>query len=142
MAKKIAVISVRGFIKLKKDVKDTLRMMRLYNKNYCVVFDNIPAKMGMIKKVKDYVTYGEIDEATFKELVSKRGEIYTGREKDEKMDMSRKYMEVDGKKYNKFFRLAPPRKGYGRAGIKRPFSKAGALGYRGIKINDLIRRMI
>ena len=42
----------------------------------------------------------------------------------------------------KFFRLSPPRKGFGRKGIKFAFTKGGALGYRGIKINDLIKRML
>ncbi len=37
------------------------------------------------------------------------------------------------------FRLHPPRKGY--EGIKRSFTEGGALGYRGEKINQLIRRM-
>jgi large subunit ribosomal protein L30 len=37
------------------------------------------------------------------------------------------------------FRLHPPRKGY--EGIKRSFKEGGALGYRGDKINILIRRM-
>ena len=37
------------------------------------------------------------------------------------------------------FRLHPPRKGY--EGIKRSFKEGGALGYRGEKINHLIRRM-
>ena len=34
------------------------------------------------------------------------------------------------------------KKGYGRKGIKTPFSKGGALGYRGDKINDMIQRMM
>ena len=98
----------------------------------------------MIEKVKEFVTYGEIEEELYKELITKRGEEYTGRENDskEKINYSRRFIVIDNKKYKKFIRLSPPKKGYGRNGIKKPFSKGGALGNRAEKINDLIRRMI
>lgn len=141
---KIAVIRVRGRINIRKQIKDTFDMLRLYNKNYCVVLESTPQNMGMINKVKDFVTCGEIEEGLFNELIAKRGEEYTGREKDSKgkIDYSRKYFEIDGRKYKKYFRLNPPKKGYGRKGTKKPFSKSGALGNRGDKINDLLKRMI
>lgn len=144
MTKKIAIIRVRGRINIRKEIRDTLSMLKLYNKNHCVVIENTPQNMGMIKKVKDFVTYGEIEEELYKELVTKKGEEYTGREKDskEKIDYSRRYLVLDNKKYKKYFRLGPPRKGYGKEGIKKVFSKNGALGNRGEKINDIIRRMI
>ncbi len=129
---KLAVIRVRGKINVRRGVSDTLDMLRLYNKNYCTVIESTPANIGMINKIKDFVTYGEIDDEMMKELVSKKGEEYTGIEKDSKgkIDYSRKYFEMDGKKYRKYFRLNPPKGGYGREGIKKPFSKAGALGNR------------
>ena len=40
------------------------------------------------------------------------------------------------------FRLRPPKKGYERVGIKKPFSVGGALGYRKEKINELLEKMI
>ena len=40
------------------------------------------------------------------------------------------------------FRLRPPKKGYEREGIKKPFSVGGALGYRKDKINELLEKMI
>jgi large subunit ribosomal protein L30 len=141
---KIAVVRVRGLTGLQKGVKDTLSMLRLYNKNYCVILEDTPVNMGMIDKVRSFVTYGQIDDATFSEMVAKRGEEYKGKEKDSKgkIDYKGRYLEVEGKKYKKYFRLSPPRKGYGRKGIKKPFSKKGALGNRAEKINDLLKRMI
>lgn len=50
--------------------------------------------------------------------------------------------QKDPKKIKNYFRLNSPRKGFERKGIKKPFSIGGALGYRGSKINDLIKRMI
>jgi len=142
--KKIAVIRIRGLTGIKKDIKDTLNMLRLYRKNYCVVFYNVPSVMGMIKKVKDYITWGEVNEETYKLLFEKRGEEYKERETDskKKIDYKNKYFVFNNKKYKKFFRLNPPRGGFERKGIKRPFSNGGALGYRGEKINELVKKMV
>lgn len=118
-SKKIAAIRIRGLVNIKKTVEDTLKMMRLYKRNYCVVLENKPVVVGMLKKAKDYITWGEIDDNTLKLLIEKRG-----------------------KKDKKFFRLHPPRKGFERKGIKKPFTVGGALGYRGEKINELIKRMV
>lgn len=118
MNKKIAVVRVRGCIKEDKRIDDTLCMLGIRNKNSCVILERSPSVMGMIDKVKDYSTWGDIDEATIKELSSKR--------------------KIEGKT----FRLNPPKKGYGRKGIKVAFKVGGALGDRKEKINDLLRRMI
>ena len=109
-----------------------------------VFLENTPQNAGMIRKVKDFVTYGEASDEMLKEVVSKRGAEYKVREQDSKgkIKYSRKYITVDGKKYKKYFRLMPPAKGYGRNGIKKPFSRGGALGNRKEKINDLLKRMI
>jgi large subunit ribosomal protein L30 len=140
---KLAIVRVRGSVNLNQKVKDTLNLLRLYRKNYCVVVENTPSNKGMIKKVKDYVTYGEIGEETHKELVNKRGEGYKGREEDKKGKLKyKKFILIDNKKLKPFFRLAPPKKGFGRKGIKVSFKAKGALGYRGEKINDLLKRMI
>ena len=127
-AKMIAVVRIRGSIKLKKEVKDTLDMLRLYKQNFCVVVNATPSIMGMIKKVASYITWGEIGDETLTLLKEKRGE---------------KTKDKEGKEVEKpFFRLHPPRKGFERKGIKLPFKVGGVLGYRGDKINDLINRMI
>ena len=125
---KIAIIRVRGDVNLKTKIKDTLKLLRLYRKNFCVVIEDNASFKGMIIKAKDYVTYGEIDTETKKILIEKKGEKTKDKEGKEIM--------------KKFFRLSPPRKGFGRKGIKFAFTKGGALGYRGIKINDLIKRML
>jgi len=141
--KRIAVVRIRGPIGIKTEINAAFNMLRLYRKNYCVVVDNSPDYSGMVRKTKDYVTWGEIDDNTYKTLVEKRGEVYKERENDKKGKIKyKKFIEIDGKKIKPFFRLHPPRKGFGRKGIKTPFSKGGALGNRGEKINDLLKRMI
>tara|TARA_Y100000310_G_scaffold201181_1_gene201253 strand:- start:79 stop:648 length:570 start_codon:yes stop_codon:yes gene_type:complete len=141
--KKIAVILVRGLVKVKKTVKDTLAMLRLTRKNHCVVIDNNPVNMGMIKKAKDYITWGEIDSETYTELINKRGQSYEGPETCSKGKIKyNKFFVHEGKKLKKYFRLNPPKKGFGRKGIKIPFKVGGGLGYRGEKINELIKNML
>ena len=112
----IAVVLVRGMIGVNKDIVATLRMLHLYRKNYCSMLEANPRSNGMLFKAKDYITWGTVDEETRKSLLNKS-------EKN-------------------FYRLQPPRKGYGRKGIKKPFSSGGALGERKEKINDLINRML
>ena len=139
----LVAIRIRGLTKIKTKIEDTLQMLRLYKNNYCSVFPNNPVYEGMLKKSKDYITWGEIDEETLKLLVEKRGEEFTGKEGDTNSKIKYNYFFVSNKKkYKKYFRLNSPKKGFGRKGIKHPFANGGTLGYRGNKINDLIKRMI
>ena len=68
--KNLAIIRVRGITGIEKSIKDTLNMLCLYHNNYCVVVSD--RLLGMIKKAKDYVTWGEIDDETYRLLVEKR----------------------------------------------------------------------
>ena len=72
MNKRIAVIRIHGRTGLKKGIKDTLTMMRLYKKHNCIIVPNSPDMVGMITKVKDYVTWGEINEENLHMLLKKR----------------------------------------------------------------------
>lgn len=112
----IAAIRVRGIIGIEKGMEDTLRMLKLYRKNCCAILKDEPHIRGMLLKTKDFITWGDVDEET-SNLLQKKSK-------------------------NGFCRLNSPRKGYGRKGVKMPFSRGGALGNRKEKINDLIKRMI
>jgi large subunit ribosomal protein L30 len=139
----LVAIRVRGLVGIRTRIEDTLKMLRLYKKNYCSVLPKNQTYAGMLKKAKDYVTWGEIDDETFNLLVEKRGEKFNGREKDAKGKIKyNDFFVLNNKKFKKYFRLNPPRKGFGRKGIKYPYQEGGALGYRGEAINDLIKRMI
>src|SRR3989338_4852362 len=72
---KIAVILVRGLARIITPIKDTLIMLRLTRKNFCVVLDNTPSNRGMISKVKDFVAWGEISPDVLDKLVAARGEL-------------------------------------------------------------------
>ena len=140
---KLAAVRVRGLIGIRSDVEDTLKMLRLYKKNYCCALPNTPTFVGMLKKAKDYITWGEIDGPTFNMLVEKRGGEFKSREADSKRKIDYNDLFIfNNKKIKKYFRLNAPRKGFGRKGIKHSYTNGGALGYRGGEINDLIKRMI
>ena len=142
-SKQLAAVRVRGLTGIKRDVVATMKMLRLYKNNFCAVIPNNKIYTGMLMRAKDYITWGEIDEDTFKTLVDKRGEEFLGRETDSKKKIKyNNFVVINNKKIKKYFRLNAPRKGFGRKGIKYSFTQGGALGYRGEKINDLIKRMI
>lgn len=121
---KLAIVLVRGLIGMNYNIKKTIEMLKLHRKNSCVVVPDTPVSRGMAVKVKDYTTYGIINEETHKLLLEKRAR-------------KNKKGEIDN-----VFRLSPPVKGFERKGIKKSFNIGGALGDRKEKINELIKRMI
>ena len=140
---KLAALRIRGLEGVRRDIDHTLFQLRLHRKNYCVVVNDSQSMRGMLEKVKDFTTWGEIDDAVYAKLVEKRGEEYTGRvESANKKIQYKKFIIVDHKKYKPYFRLNNPLCGFERGGIKKAFSVGGVLGYRGHAINDLLSRMI
>jgi large subunit ribosomal protein L30 len=121
---KLALILIRGRVGIRFDIKDTLNSLNLLRKHACVIIDDNKVTRGMVVKCKDYITYGEIESETIEELTKTRGK------------------KTSEGKTKKFFSLAPPKGGFERKGIKVPFKKGGALGYRGKKISDLIKKML
>ena len=111
-----AIIRITGEVGLRKDIIETFNRLRLRKKYSCIIIEK-PNKeqLGMIKKVRDFVAYGDVEEKIYKKLVEKRKT-----------------------KIKNFFRLHPP-----RGGIKTKihFPK-GALGDHKEKINELIERML
>lgn len=144
---KIAVIRIRGLVGVRKQIKDTLDKLRLRRKFVCVVVDNKPEIMGMIKKAENYITYGPIEKETLKLLIRERGR-YPG---NKQLTIGGKQLDsfveefFEGKKtlqdlgIKPFFRLHPPRGGFKKS-IKLMYPK-GVLGYNP-KINELIKRML
>lgn len=147
---KLAVVLIRGTIGTHPDVKKTLELLRLKKKHACVVIDDNAINRGMLQKVKDYTTFGVVDEAFYAEMLDKRGEtIGQVTNKVDSKKIAKEYfagkvklkeLELQGLK--PFFRLHPPKGGFERAGIKMPYSKKGVLGDRKEAIKDLLVRML
>jgi len=114
---KIAAILIRSTIHVRHDMKMTLRLLNLYNQHNCVILDSSKINLGMLKKVKDFTTFGPVSDETIK-LLEKKNKI-----KD------------------KTFKLSPPRGGFERKGIKMPYKLGGVLGPRD-NMDALIKKMI
>ncbi|MET1129026.1 MAG: 50S ribosomal protein L30 [Thermoproteota archaeon] len=161
-----AIIRIRGRVGVRPDVEHTLKLLRLHRKYHLVLYPStLPGIHGMLQKVKDWVTWGEIDRETLIELLRKRGRIagnkpLTDEYLKEKLgvssieDLADRILEgkihlhkLYDKKEKKWiikpvFRLHPPRGGFSGS-IKKHYSTGeGELGYRGTAINELIRRML
>ncbi len=137
----LAVVQIRGKIGTKRDIRETMEMLRLSRVNHCILVEKDPVMEGMVKKVKDWVTWGEINDRVLKKLVAERGRT-PGNKPVPKKDVDSVITKIKGKKESGIkpvFRLSPPRKGYKK--VKHAFPK-GSLGYRGDKINELLERMI
>ena len=140
----LAVVRIRGSPGLDKPKKDTLNMLNLTRVNHCVVIREDPSYIGMLRKVENYVTWGEITKETLEKLVLKRGRL-TGNKKIEPEKVKKitetilKEKSVKNTPLKPVFRLHPPKKGY--KSIKVLYPKGDA-GYRGEKINELLKRMI
>src|SRR3989344_2257218 len=72
---KLAVIRIRGETGIKQPIKHALKLVRLHNQHHCVILNTNPATLGTLKKIKDYVTWGELHPDTFQELLMKRGKL-------------------------------------------------------------------
>jgi large subunit ribosomal protein L30 len=153
------IIRLRGVIGVPQDVEYTLRLLRLVKKYHCVIYPATPVIKGMLEKVKDWITWGEIDYETLVQLLKSRGRVSRGQSLTDdyiKRVLGLESIEVlaksiiEGKvlfhKLEEFgikpvFRLHPPKKGF-KGSVKKPYKDGGELGYRGRDVNDLLKRMM
>lgn len=136
--KLLAVVRVRGRVNVRQAIAETLDRLNLRRVNNLVLINGSNAAYaGMLKKCKDYVTFGEISKDTLTKLLEAKGG---------KQDEASVAALLSGEKSVKQlgiempFGMHPPRKGY--EGIKRPYRAGGSLGNRGEEINKLITRML
>ncbi len=151
----IAIIRIRGSTGIKPVAEKTAELLNLNRINHMVLFNENDSINGMLKRVKDYVTWGEVNKETLT-LILKNRALLQGRKK-----ITDDYINNLG--YNSFedladalinnktkiknvkdlipvIRLNPPKGGY--EAIQKPFHEKGSSGYRGDKINNLIKKMI
>lgn len=151
-----AIVRIRGHVRRSAAVEDTLRMLRLTRTNHCVIVSQNDATRGMVLKVKDFVTWGDVSAETVAKLLLKRGRSESdGRISDAYVKSNSKFKSIwefaqaltkgeatgnDIRGLRPVLRLHPPRGGF--KAIKRPFRDFGDLGYRGEAINPLLDSMI
>ncbi len=151
----LAAVRVRGTVGVKKDIADTMDMLRLTRINHAVLINENPSYKGMLIKSKDYITWGEIDLETLTQLITKRGRVVGGEKiTDDYINENTEYSSIEefakailesevtfeDANIKPVFRLHPPRKGF--EGVKTAFREGGSLGYREEEIRTLIKKMV
>ncbi len=155
------VIRIRGTVDVHPDIEKTLDLLRLRRKYAAALYhSSLPGIEGMLRKVQDWATWGEIDRDTLIELLRRRGRILGDKPLTDEWvasnlglyggipELAEKllsgeihYHRLEEKGVKPFFRLHPPRGGF-KGSIKKHFGMGGELGYRGSAINDLVRQML
>jgi large subunit ribosomal protein L30 len=153
--KTLLAIRIRGGINVSRKDEDNLRMLRIDRNNMATLLDDRPDYEGMLRRAKDFITWGEPSIDTIKMLLEKRGKTVGDHHitKDALRDLGYESFDALAEALKKgrvefrklevikpFFRLRPPRKGYKKS-VKRPFKSNGELGYRGSDIDELAKRM-
>ena len=137
----IGIIRIKGRVSIDRDINQTLERLRLGRKYTCVVINPSKEQIGMIKKLRNFVAFGNINSEVFERLINARGQRIDKKKRVdakvviEGLNKGKKYEDLNLKPY---FRLHPPRKGINS---KFHFPK-GVLGDNGEKINDLVLRML
>jgi len=142
----IAIIRISGLIKTKGNIEETLNRMKLRKKYACVIADENKSEiLGMVKKVRNFIAYGKIEEKTLSSMIKERGrKIGNRKARISEADSVKLAKEIiNGKKMEElglkpFFGLHPAR---GGINTKLHYPK-GVLGYHGDNINKLIMRML
>jgi len=152
----ILAVRVRGVIGAKKEIKDTLKMLHLQRNHHAVLIDDRPAYVGMLRKVQNYVTWGEPSKETVALLLKKRGRLIGNKKLSDEYAKKIGYKSLDDLaeavyqvkvEYGDLpgikpvFRLHPPSKGF-KGKVKKSYGAGGETGYRGEAINELVKRMV
>ena len=152
----LAVVRIRGNTGISKEREEILRQLHLTRKNHATLLNSSPSVLGTLQRVKDYTTWGEVDQETVELLLRERGILRGGQKlTEERVKQSLRYeslgelakslyeggVSLSGLESLKpVFRLHPPRKGF-KGPINKPYPE-GAIGYRKDMISSLLTKMV
>ena len=152
----MVAIRVRGLSDISREMKETLQMLHLNRNCHAVLIDDRPSNIGMLRKVRNYIAWGEISKENVALLLKNRGRLVGDKKLTDEYAKEIGYKSLDDLteatyklevNYNNLprvkpvFRLHPPKKGF-KGKVKRSYAAGGVTGYRGDAINDLMKRMI
>jgi len=155
MANAFLVVRIKGQVDVPHWAKTTLRLLKLEKKYRATI---IPAKentLGMLNKVKHYVSWQEVDSTLAKELLDKKARK-SGYRKITPQDLKEiGFASLDElasslaegksslsklKPLKPWFALSPPRHGFKRS-TKKLYGQKGVLGHNK-DLSTLVRNMI
>lgn len=149
------VVRIKGRVDVPHWAKTTLELLKLEKKFRATI---IPAKentLGMLNKVKQYVSWQEIDSALTKELIDKKARV-SGYKKITDADIKKiGFKTIDElaasltegktsmsklKPMKPWFALSPPKYGFKKS-TKRMYGEKGVLG-QNKELGNLVRNMM
>lgn len=155
MAKAYLVVRMRGQINIPHWAKATLNLLKLEKKFRATIIPSKENTVGMLNRVKHYVSWQEANLDITKELLDKKGRKsgYKKITSDDLTKMGFKTIEelavaiTEGKtSMNKiqpikpWFALSPPKRGFKRS-TRKTYGEGGVLG-QNQELIDLVRSMI
>lgn len=151
----LAVVRVRGVGDASPKIERTLELLHLNRNCHITLVDSRSSILGMLKRARKFVTWGEASKESIALLLKKRGRLVGDKRVDEEYVKKAGFkdleelaaaiynLEVDLQRLTDFkpvFRGHPPKKGY-KGKIKKSYNVGGVTGYRGEAINKLIVSM-
>ena len=153
---KLLVIRMRGGVNASRDELETFKLLHLSRNFHATILTDSAVVRGMLQKVKDHITWGEVSEEAVEQLLVKRGRVEGGRRLTEELarevgfesirDLAKHLIESDKPiaayaPLKPVFRLHPPKGGF-KGSTKKSVKEFGELGYRGKDIAALLSKMI
>jgi large subunit ribosomal protein L30 len=157
----LLAVRIRGTVGDNPRTELAMKSLGMEGKFNARLVPGSPEMLGMLRRAKDLVTWGELEHETLEMILSKRAEKSGPRPHKLDQEFARLHFEIQdlgdlakqilagefqlqrlwraGVKPT--IRLHPPKGGF-RKSTKRPYKSSGELGYRGREINRLARRMI
>ncbi len=150
----LVVVRIKGRVNIPYWASYTLESLNLYKKYWATILPDTPNSHGMLKKIKDFITWTRVDEGIVKELLEKKGKT-NGSKPFKVLPGISKYHSVDElasdiakdkvrlstlREVKPWFALSPPRGGFKRK-TKTQYSQNGILG-EDKDLIDIIRKMI
>lgn len=151
----LGVVRVRGVGDAHPKTEKTLESLSLNRNCNITLVDDRPSFVGMLKKARHFVTWGEISKDNIHRLLTKRGRLVGQRKIDDEYAQKVGFknlkhvaeaiynVEVEFRRLpdiKQVFRAHPPKKGY-KGKLKKSYNVGGVTGYRGEAINKLIEKM-
>lgn len=154
----LIAVRVDGTPGVRHPEESTLSSLRMKRRFSAVVLHDNPSIRGMLRRVKDHITWGEAKKDDIKLLLSSRARTPEGlgissrfvKQKTNFAGLSELLSELYSGRYTlgklwemgvkPVFRLHPPRGGFAKSS-KRAFTEGGELGYRKDGLHDLLTKM-
>ena len=148
------VLRIKGTVNVPYWARYTLDSLNLNKKFWATILPETQDSLGMLKKIKDFVAWTNVDASLVKDLLEKRGKGEGSKSfkllpqvgdyhnvEELASDIAKDKIRLSNLQMVKpWFALSPPRGGF-KKNTKRPYNQNGILG-EDKELAQLIRRMI